>query len=131
MLIKFQNAFKSYLKKMEDQRKKITFRYAGIDFFIDICLDETKADIDQSKTLSVREAVYLAFALSLDSLVTGFGIGLTQVNHAVVLSFSLVLHLVALLLGSLIGQKLAKRSSINISWLSGAILIVLAFIRIF
>ena len=97
---------------------------------LEIYADEIKADYDNSKLLSVKEAFYLAVALSLDSLTVGFGCSLGSVNliDAVLLSF--LVGALFLILGGSVGGHFAKTVNINISWLSGAMLILLAFMRI-
>ena len=54
----FQGTIKSFLGTYK--RKKLSFEYSGISFVLDIYLDETKADADNSKLLSLKEALYLA-----------------------------------------------------------------------
>ena len=125
----FQNAIKAYLKTLKNNSKKLSFKYANIGFIIDIYLDETQADSDRSKVLSVKEAVYLAVVLSMDSLVTGFGAGLGAMSYVSTLAMSLVLGVLAVMLGGRIGAKIAGRKGLDLSWMGGAILILLAVVR--
>ena len=69
----FQSAIKRLLRR---KSRGIRLRYGGIRIVLDVYLDEEKADQDRSKTLSVREALYLAVALSFDSLFSGLALGL-------------------------------------------------------
>lgn len=126
----FSSAIKSLLRKATNNQKKVTLRYSGIRFVLDVYLDETKADADHSKSLGIREAVYLGTALSIDSLVMGFASGLAIANPLQVVAVSLVIHLAAILLGCFIGQKLAKKTNANLSWISGGIFVLLAFMKI-
>lgn len=70
----FQNMLKNALRKRQGEGG-LKFSFFNIDFVICVYLDETKADCDSSKTLSAKEAVTLALALSADSLASGFGAG--------------------------------------------------------
>ena len=79
----FQGTIKSFLGTYK--RKKLSFEYSGISFVLDIYLDETKADADNSKLLSLKEALYLAVALSIDSLASGFALGISIVQPLPVL----------------------------------------------
>ena len=126
----FESFFKNSIKKYSNIGHPLTFKLFDFKFVLEIYADEIKADYDNSKLLSVKEAFYLAVALSLDSLTVGFGCSLGSVNliDAVLLSF--LVGAVFLILGGYVGRHFAKTLTINISWLSGAMLILLAFMRI-
>lgn len=63
----FQNMLKNALRKRQGEGG-LKFSFFNIDFVICVYLDETKADCDSSKTLSAKEAVTLALALSATPL---------------------------------------------------------------
>ena len=127
----FQNGIKAYLRTKADYTKRLKFKFADIGFFISICLDETEADKDHSKVLSVREALYLALALSIDSLVTGIASNLATRLIFPILAVSLLFHMIVVLAGSALGRRLSGNPRLNLSWLGGLLLIVLAFLKIF
>ena len=91
----FQGTIKSFLGTYK--RKKLSFEYSGISFVLDIYLDETKADADNSKLLSLKEALYLAVALSIDSLASGFALGISIVQPLPVLVISFCVGILAIL----------------------------------
>ena len=126
----FQNSIKGYLKKREKRRKKFKFTFANIGFILDIYLDETKADADQSKTLSVRESVYLGVVLSLDSIVSGLGCGLSGGSVIPVMGMAALAHLIAVMAGCKLGQKAADFMRFDLSWMSGLILILLGIANV-
>ena len=126
----FQNSVKAVLQKARDNSKKMSFRWLGISFMLSICLDETKADADCSKVLSSKEALALGTALSIDSLATGFGGGLMGQNYLLILLLSLFLHMAAILLGYFLGEKVSKGKHLQLEWLGGVILILLAIFRL-
>lgn len=126
----FQSIVKSYLANSSNIDKKIKLKLFDLRFIIDIYIDETKADLDNSKYLSSKEALYLALALALDSLAVGFAGGLGEVNYKQVVIFSLLIGMIAVFSGLFIGRKLAEKSKVDLSWLSGAILLVLAILRL-
>ena len=125
----FESFFKKYIQKYSNIEVPLTFKVFDFKFVLEIYADEIKADYDKSKVLTWKEAFYLAVALSLDSLAVGFGSSLGNVDYVEVVVLSLIVGLCALLLGSYLGTKFAQKANINLSWLSGAILILLAFIR--
>ena len=77
------------------------------------------------------ETVLLVLALSLDALAVGFGSSLGNINYIYVISLSLIIGMFSIWMGLLIGEKIAKQSKINLSWLAGIILIILACLRLF
>lgn len=77
------------------------------------------------------ETVLLVLALSLDALAVGFGSSLGNINYIYVISLSLIIGIFSIWVGLLIGENIAKKSKINLSWLAGIILIILACLRLF
>lgn len=126
----FEGLFKSIIEKYLVRDEKVNFKLLDFRFVLQIYVDETKADFDQSRRLNVKEALALAVALSIDGLAAGFGSALGNINYIQVLFLSLISHMVAVWLGVWVGQRIARKIKINMSWLSGAILISLALVRL-
>lgn len=96
------------------------------------CCDQAdKADKDRDKLLSPVEAVSLGFALSIDSLAAGIGALLhpSHIPAAIVSSF--FMGLLAILGGSFLGKTLSCHVQKNLCWISGVLLIFLAFLKLF
>lgn len=127
----FESLLKSYIKKRSHNFSPLTFKVFDFKFVLQVYADEVKADFDKSKILTPKEAFYLAFALSLDSLAVGFGSSLIFINYIQVFIVALIIGLVSILLGAFIGRKFIENINLNLSWLSGAMLIILAFLRVF
>ncbi|WMJ80824.1 sporulation membrane protein YtaF [Clostridium sp. MB40-C1] len=125
-----ESLIKTYVKKHSNSNKKVKLKFCDLNFIIDIYIDETKADADHSKTLNPKEALYLAIALSLDSLAVGFGSSLGNINYIQIIILCLVMNMIAIYGGMFIGKKFVEKSKLNLSWLSGVILIILATMRI-
>jgi len=83
------------------------------------------------KVIGGAEAAILAAGLSIDGLAVGFGAALGQSNAAVMLGVSLISDTAAVMLGCYAGGKLSKRIRLNVSWVGGAIIILLAVTKIF
>lgn len=129
LLSVFQNSLKAFLSKKSGGGKSLHFRWADISFAVTVYLDETKADADRSKTLSLREAAMLGLVLSLDSFGAGFGSGFT-VSHPLLLAvFSLLLHPAVILLAQFCGRKTAGKLPRICSAAGGFLLIGLAVTR--
>ena len=123
----FNNYIKGYLRKNKGI-KNMKFSISDISVMIDIILDESNADFDNSKIISIREALVLSIALSLDSLATGFSFGLNYNKVYTVFLLSFIIGLVSVISGNIIGQKISRVSKVDLSWLCGLLLIILAII---
>ena len=126
----FDSILKNYIKNKSSLSKHLTFKISNFNFVLDIYADETKADLDKSKVLNAKEAFFLAIVLSVDSLAVGFGSSINYVNPIEVIILSILIGLLVIPLGILIGSKLVNNLKIDVSWISGAILILLAFIKL-
>lgn len=111
---------------------KIFIEFLGIT--IQIIRDPISSDLDNSKKIDWKEALYLGIALSIDSICVGICssiIGYTSILFPVfVASFQLIF----LGIGRLLGEKIASASNIpeNIwSVLSGVLLICIGVSRFF
>lgn len=126
----FECIFKGYILKRSNLQKPLTFKLFDFKFIMEVYADETKADFDNSKTLSSKEAFYLSMALSLDSLAVGFGCSLIYINPIEVIVVCLIAGIMAIYIGGFIGRKFVEKLNLDLSWLSGVLLIILAFMRI-
>ncbi len=126
----FEGILKNFLNKKALDPSHIEFNLFDFKLILNVYADATKADLDHSKILSTKEAIYLGIALSLDSLIVGLGFGLNNVNLLQTLSLSIILHGLAIFLGVLLGKKCVETLNIDISWLSGFILILLAILNL-
>lgn len=124
----FSTAIKNYLKKMQVLNKNISLNIEGYHLLVDVFIDETKADIDKSKDLDMKEALLIGGLGSMDSLCAGLSFPFTNVSIIFVLAFIICISLV--FLGFKLGGKLNDIVKTNLSWFSGVLLIILAFTKI-
>ena len=126
----FDSSLKALIRRHRDLHRQWQFSAFHFRVILNIYANPEQADQDRSGALSVGEATALAVALSLDSLTVGVGAGLDQtpVFAAVLLSF--VLGLAAILLGRWLGDKLMRGLQIEVSWISGLMLLVLAGLKL-
>ena len=113
------NLLKNYIGKYLARKK----RPAPIYF------DGTSADRDNSKSISPAEAAVLAVALSADSLITGISAGLGNMNLPLLCLLTFLAGIAAVSIGWRLGRKIITSLNIDLGWLCGAILIILAFVR--
>ena len=126
----FDSTIKLYIKRHNQLNKELNFSVFNLQFMLNVYANPEEADINASKTLSPKEAVYLAIALSVDGLAVGFGAGLVAVNHLLVILFAFIADTIALTLGCRLGNKVVEKTVLNLSWLSGIVLIGLAFLKL-
>jgi len=111
------------------QKRKPHFRRKALGLVIEICFDETVADTDGSKILSLQEAPAFAMAMSVDSLFSGLGAGLRSVEIPVCLGLTLLLGFALTVCGTYAGKRFQNRFPLK--WLGGMMLILLAICRLF
>jgi putative sporulation protein YtaF len=127
----FEGILKSFILKNIDLEKSLTIKLFHLKLVLQVYADETKADFDRSKVLTLKESIYLAFALSFDSLAVGFGSSLAMSNYCDIILLSLIVGIFSILSGVYLGKKLVEKTSCLPSWLSGIILMILAGTRLF
>jgi len=126
----FDSITKSIIRKYSQINKEVNFSVFNFKLVMRIYADPEAADLDVSKSISVREATVLAISLSLDGFAVGFGAAMIGVNGWILVLFTIITGFAALLLGCWLGNKAADKLRFNISWLAGIILIVLAFVQL-
>ena len=107
----------------------ICIKMNSIGLGIRLYLDDTSADTDESKELSIKEAAALAFALSLDSAAVGVNSGFFGINTARVSIMVFLTGIISVGFGVFTGKKLSEAKH-DFSWLSGIMLIILAAVEI-
>lgn len=126
----FDSAIKSSIRKYNGINKDFKFSFFHLGFILKVYADPEEADSNKSKELSPKEATPLAIAIGLDGLSVGFGIGMTTVNVFLILGLSLISDVIFIMLGCYLGIKLAQKFNLDLSWLSGIILIAIAVLGV-
>ena len=88
------------------------------------------ADKDHSKSLSLRESLLFALAMSADNAVVGMSAGLVHPNLLLPAILSLLFTLAVVKGGAFLGKKTASLSGKNHSWIGGLLLILLALMQL-
>ena len=124
----FDSAIKGVIRRHNGINKEVKFSLLSLGFMLKVYADPKKADIDDSKELIPREATPLSIALGLDGLSVGFGVGvgMTAIGALLILGLSLITGILLVLLGCFLGNRIVQRTALDLSWLSGAILIGIA-----
>lgn len=124
------SAIKAFIRRHRTLRREWRFSLSGLRFILHIYADPEQADTDQSRSLSPAEAAPLAVAMSLDGLAVGFGAGMGEAPVALIVLFSLVGSALAVKAGCALGNRIAARFHTELSWVSGALLLLLAFMKL-
>lgn len=124
------SVIKSLIRKYNGFNKEIKFSMLNLKFILNLYANPEDADVDDSKVISPAEAASLAVALSLDGLVVGMGAALGHINGWVVLGCAFVANTLAIVLGCAVGRRVAHAIKFDLSWLSGAFLLVLAVMKL-
>lgn len=122
---------KSIIRKHSQFNREVEFSFLNFRFILTLYADPEKADIDRSKILTPRESTSLALALSLDGIAVGFGAALGGVNVWAVFVSTWIAGMAALFFGCQIGNRIVRKMHVDLSWLGGGILIIMAIIKLF
>lgn len=114
-------------KKMHIQKVyKFFIKFLGIT--IQIIKDPISSDLDNSKLIDSREAIFLGLALSLDSFCIGIGGSIVGISHSFFPFFIAIFELIFLSFGEFLGRKLNHLNLLprNIwSIISGILLVII------
>jgi len=123
----FDSSFKSWIRHRGC--KTLRLRLPGARLILQIYADASLADRDLSRVLSPGEAASLALALSLDGLAAGVGAGMGNIPLIPAVLLSGAVHWAAVSAGFAAGRRCSRRTEKDLSWLGGAMLILLALLR--
>lgn len=126
LAIGFSTIFKSIVRNLVrrlEKRGELSLHTKESGIVIKLYLDDTAADCDNSKKLSINEAATLAAAVSVDSLSIGLAMGGNEINPEITAIFAIISGFAAIILGGLTGRKIAALSR-DFSWIGGAALII-------
>jgi putative sporulation protein YtaF len=128
-LFKFLSELIKIFLARKAKKGQVKLKILGFRLILSVIADSRQADLNKDKKLSPIEALTLGLILSIDSIGVGLSIGIMPIYLNYVIIFSFLLPLIFIPIGSFIGKKLSGK--INLSWLSGLILIALAITKLF
>lgn len=111
--------------------RNLSFNLSGLKVIVSIYGNPMAADVDGSLSLGWKETVFLALAMSIDSLVAGTMAGFLNLRADVTLVMSFAVGICMMYAGLWMGQKAASRWKCDLSWISGVLLMILAFSKVF
>lgn len=121
---------KKYINSHVNVHKALSFSVAGLSVIVSIYGNPLKADWDHSKSLSWKETAVFSLAMSIDSLAAGALSGLLEMPVVLPALVSLVLGTGVMYTGVFLGNKLAAKKDWDLTWVSGILFILLAFLKL-
>lgn len=125
----FEGAIKGIIRRNEGSRK-FNFSMFNLGFVLQVYAQYELADSDESKELSVTEAIPLAFAVGFDGLSVGLSVGLMQLNVGLLLIMSFVVGIICVAVGDYLGRKMSRKLTFDFSIISGVILILIGILNV-
>lgn len=126
----FDGVIKELLRRCCENKEGMVFYRKNLKIFLQVCVDSAQADFNRSQSLSIPEAISLAAALSVDGLAAGVGAGILDVSHWLIFLIAMLINLFAVHLGCRTGIRFSRKHEQDISWVAGALLIVLGLIKL-
>ncbi len=101
-------------------------RIKQLNIIFTIYLSPEDANQEDLQILSAKEALLLSLALSLDSILVGMAFTVGQISWLSFLLLAMLFNLLLFAAGYFLGRLLCRMLHIDLSWLSGLFLILLA-----
>ena len=98
-----------------------------VNIIFTVYLSPEEANRTDLQVLSAKEALLLSLALSLDSILVGMAFSAAAIPPLLLLLSATVFNLVLFLSGFCLGRLLFLALHMDLSWLSGLCLLLLAF----
>lgn len=123
-------SIKACINRNSHIRRDLSFSLSGLKVIVSIYGDPLAADADGSLSLGWKETVFLAFAMSIDSLVAGTMAAFLNIPTFTTLIMSFIIGIGVMYAGLRLGGRVAARWKCDLSWISGVLLIILAVTKI-
>ena len=123
-------SIKRYINNHCTLNKNFHFSLSGLKIIINIYGDPMAADVDGSLSLGWKETVFLALAMSIDSLVAGTMAAFLNLPTGATLGLSFVVGVCMMYAGLWLGGKVASKWKCDLSWISGVLLMILALMKV-
>ena len=97
-------------------------------------IQKSKETHKKPSQIGWTETIILALVLATDGIAVGFGASIHNTSLVfcfAVIGFSLVTDFTFFIVGSTLGRKLTKKTRLDLSWLSGVVLVLLGVVKLF
>ncbi len=117
---------RSVISRLSDGKPR-SLRMDGANLMIRLYLDDSSADIDDSKVLNPAEAVMIALISSFDAATVGLSCGFTDISAPATSLLTLLAGFLAVILGTLTSKKISSLRH-DFSWVGGIFIIIFAIV---
>lgn len=129
--IKLLESLIRYLsKKYSNAIGNLACRIKQLNIIFTIYFSPEDANKQDTQVLSAKEAFFLSLALSLDSILASMAFSYQVSSMPLFFLLALLFHFLLFMAGFLIGMLVSKKFDIDLSWLSGVFLLLLAIMSI-
>ncbi len=101
-----------------------------LNIIFTIYLSPEDANKEDTQVLTAKEALFLSLALSLDSILVGMAFHIVTFPWILLFFLAAFMNYLFFIVGYGIGRTILARSRIDLSWLSGLFLLVLALLAL-
>lgn len=122
----FESLLRYLSKKYPSLARNWGCRIKQLNIIFTIYLSPEDANKEDLQILSAKEALLLSLALSLDSILVGMAFTAVPVSWPLFLLLAMLFNLLLFAIGYLLGRLLCRMLHIDLSWLSGLFLLLLA-----
>lgn len=122
--------FKSILRNLANkisEKGELSVKMGKSPIMVKLYLDDTSADLDNSKSLSLFEAAVLALSNSIDAAAVGLTAGSLDTSPAYAAVFTIMWGLFAFVFADITAKKLLTLKN-DLSWIGGLCIMILAVI---
>lgn len=118
----------SIIKLLKNKKSKVL----ALKDITDMVEYVEKSDLDSSGDINIKEALFVAFGLTLNNLGTGVAASVTGVSIPFTVIFTLIFSLLTIIFGEAVGNHvLGKLLGKYAPLISGVLLIILSIIELF
>lgn len=126
-----ESLLKVYWKRRNTSATAFDFKLFDMKFTVNMEIAEEDLYNPKTRLLKSSEAASIAIAISIDELAIGFGLGLVAVSPLFLIGLFALCAMISVFLGSFLGRTLAVNTDLNLSWITGATLLLIAFSKFF
>lgn len=119
-----------YQNRHQEKARDFKFSFSGIRVIISVYANPLTADLDGSKSLSWKESLVLAAAMSVDNLAVGAPGAFMHVSPWEAAAATFLTGVLSMYIGSFLGKRLRAKGGWELSWLSALLFILLAFSKL-
>lgn len=121
-----ESLIRHFADKYSNKIRNWACKIKQLNIIFTIYFSPEDANKQDTQVLSAKEALFLSLALSLDSIFASMAFSCQVPSLVIFFLLAVVFHFLLFLSGFLTGTLISEKFSIDLSWLSGLFLLLLA-----